>query len=94
MKCSSCGFEIPPGAKFCPGCGIPIQQVSTHKSYPAYLWALPIIFGAFGGIAAAILAGAVYKARWWNLLIVGFCMSFLWAALYYALGLNVAGTIK
>jgi len=94
MQCSSCGFEIPPGAKFCPGCAKPVQSVDTHKSYPAYLWAFPILFGIIGGIVAAIVAGAVYKSRWWNLLIVGLCMSFIWAAIYYALGFNTASIMK
>ena len=41
------------------------------------LWILPLFFGLFGGIIAALFAGMKYEARWWDLVVFGFVVQVL-----------------
>ncbi len=36
MFCRVCGTQLPPGAKFCPHCGSPAEQISQYAPPPQY----------------------------------------------------------
>ena len=43
MKCVNCGFEIPDGGAFCPGCGIRLGVKSINTKTKARIWPAVII---------------------------------------------------
>ncbi len=34
MKCANCGTEIPEGSKFCPNCGVPVEEKPSYEQPP------------------------------------------------------------
>jgi hypothetical protein len=51
------------------------------KPFPRALWTLPVIFGLFGAIIAALIVFANdYKVSLWEMFGLGFFMSFVWCA--------------
>jgi len=49
----------------------------TRKRFPGVLWLLPLFLGVVGGIIAALISALKYQASWWELLVVGIIMTFL-----------------
>ncbi len=59
----------------------------SQGQFPGVLWVLPILFCVLGGVIGAIIAGTIYKANWWGLLLVGFVMLFIYFAIGVAIGM-------
>jgi len=67
-----------------------LKFVDNKKhSFPGVLWLLPIFFGPFGGIIAALVSSMKYNASWWELLVVGLFMPVVYLALGYFIGLLI-----
>ena len=50
---------------------------TASSRFPNALYLLPIFFGIFGGIVAALIAAQKYKVKWWQLIAVGLLSSVL-----------------
>ena len=61
------------------------METTTKKKFPGVLWILPIFFGLIGGIISAVIAGAAFKASWWELLFAGIAMNAAWGIVYILL---------
>lgn len=57
----------------------------TRKRYPGVLWLLPLFLGVVGGIIAALISALKYQASWWELLVVGIIMTFLFGVFIFPL---------
>lgn len=50
---------------------------TASSRFPNALYLLPIFFGIFGGIVAALIAAQKYKVKWWQLIVLGLLSSAL-----------------
>jgi len=58
------------------------RSAEEKPRFPMVLWLLPIFFGLFGGIVAALIANLKYQASWIELFIVGIVISFVLGGLW------------
>lgn len=91
--CPSCGVKLLEGATFCHGCGKPLTSATKpiSKGFPGALWLLPIFLGIIGGIIASIIAGTVYHAKWWPLLVGGIMLTIIWYIVYFFIMVGLLG---
>ena len=59
--------------------------MAEKKGFPMVLWLLPIFFGLFGGIIAALISNLKYEASWIELFMVGLILQIGLALLWFLL---------
>ena len=60
---------------------------TEDKRFPGALWLLPIFFGLFGGIVAALIANLKYGAHWMELFLVGLLLQVAGFMFWFLVGL-------
>ena len=50
---------------------------TQSQGFPKALYLLPIFFGLFGDIAGGLIAAQKYKAKWWQMIVLGLLSSAL-----------------